>query len=117
MTASTAALSCASTTSVGWISGFEPAARPISAYWLVEKVLVTVNAPVGASSSPSCTSRSASVAGSAIASGAGAAVAAREVILSEELVSWVLPANSLTWPVTSTWSPICGYVAKPELPP
>ena len=95
-------------TSVGWISGLVPAARPISAYWLVEKVLVTVNAPVGASSSPSCDlAARPRWPGARWRAGTGAAARPSDVTSSGGAgLSWVRAGELLTWPVTSTWSPI-----------
>src|SRR4051794_22133950 len=50
-------------TSVVCRSGVVPTARPTSPYWFVEKVFVTVRAPVGWKSIDSRASRAASVAG------------------------------------------------------
>ncbi len=100
-------MSWASATSVGAISGVVSAARPISAKVLVVKVLVTVNGPAGASSSPSCASRAASVVGSSVARAVGAVADSGRTVtsLAASVSISVVPANSFTGPVTSTWSP------------
>ncbi len=98
----------ASSTSVGWISGVSPAARPISAKLFMLNVLVTVKPPVGATSSLSWSSRSASVAGKAADERDRVGVrlgALMSTTPPDPGVISVSPPNSVTTPVTSTKSP------------
>ena len=63
---------------------------------------------------PSSDSRPAAVRGSTLVTGTGAAAASgsAETPPAAGLIS-VSPANSLTGPVTCTWSPIEGYDVAP----
>ena len=78
---------------------------------------MTVNESVGASSSLSCASRSASVVGYAAARGVtGCGVSPSLTTPPVAGNSSVSPLNSDTGAVTSTKSPICGSTAIPAEP-